>query len=143
MSAYMLQDQTFRGIGAFVTLHTKASRPGYDNGVWHRVIRKGRCVKASHIEAQEVINILAAENRRSVNFRYNERLHIPKIMAGGEADAPCVAVFRRMLDCYEYQACERPGFYASEAFYLLGELRALALEVATKNVGDDASWGSY
>jgi hypothetical protein len=67
---------------------------------------------------------LLAENRRSVNWRYDEEefeepYEFRRI--GGHLSA--VAILKA-IDCYDYQACEHPDWPQSEAYDFCQALRA-------------------
>ena len=71
--------------------------------------------------------VLLAENRRSVNFRYEEDdLEYPYEFT--ELDGrPDPVIVLSALDCYRYQACEHPGWSASEAFQFCDALQQAAI----------------
>lgn len=58
---------------------------------------------------------LLAENRRSVNHRYEQdEIEVPHVFTWYEGQFSAVAVLKA-ISCYEYQSCEHPGWKASEA----------------------------
>ncbi len=73
--------------------------------------------------AQEVGQLLWRENHRSVNHRYSERTRTPKFEYSmisnpllGADKFPALAELVRLLERYEYQTCEHPGWRSSAAF---------------------------
>jgi len=67
--------------------------------------------------------MLAAENRRSVNYRYSEdELEAPYLFNRLPGTPAPVIVFK-ILDCYEYQSCEHPEWTGSEAYVFCQMLR--------------------
>lgn len=76
--------------------------------------------------AAEVARLLYNENVRSVAHRYNETGHY--FDAGSYPwerlpGTPDVVVALKLLDVYEYQACEAPGHETSEAARIVAALR--------------------
>src|SRR6185437_13731070 len=67
---------------------------------------------------------LLAENRRSVNHRYNEdEFEAPYTFTKYDGHFSPVAILKA-ISCYEYQSCEHPGWEASEAHDFCEALRA-------------------
>lgn len=59
--------------------------------------------------------MLAAENRRSVDFRYDEEeIEEPYVYRELEGP-PCPVIVLKAISCYEYQSCETPDWPKSEA----------------------------
>lgn len=131
MSAYMCDEKMFEMIGAFVDYHTFAKRPE-DRGLWF--YKKNQDYAKTRISGQRVADILIRENRRSINFRYNERETVPKVRVVNIApsDLPSPASLGKYLRELGYQSCERPDFKSSDAFKVIGLLNELALEVQGK-----------
>ena len=68
--------------------------------------------------------LLVAENRRSVNHRYDEdELEEPYEFTQYAGTFNPVAILKA-LDCYEYQSCEHPEWKASEAKSFCNALRS-------------------
>ena len=71
-------------------------------------------------DAVTVFRHLARENRCSVAYRYREEEEpMPEAPAtwpkiGTLRDIASIAAAIKAIDCYEYQACEHPGWAASE-----------------------------
>lgn len=66
---------------------------------------------------------LLAENRRSVNHRYNEdEFEAPYEFSEIRGHLDPVAILKA-ISCYEYQSCEHPGWEASEAHSFCEALR--------------------
>jgi hypothetical protein len=67
--------------------------------------------------------VLVAENKRSVNHRYDDdEIEDPYEFAFYAGPFDLVAILRA-LDCYEYQASEHPGWAVSEACEFVNALR--------------------
>ena len=67
---------------------------------------------------------LLAENRRSVNHRYDEdEIEAPYVFTQIHGTFNPVAILKA-VSCYEYQSCEHPGWAASEAYDFCQALRA-------------------
>lgn len=80
--------------------------------------------------------MLMAENRRSVDFRYDEsEIEAPYLFSTLPGVADPVVVLKA-LACYEYQSCETPDWSRSEAHAFCDALRHAAI----RNLGgyDDA-----
>ena len=81
---------------------------------------------------------LLAENRRSVNHRYDEdEIETPYVFTQYDGQFNPVAVLRA-ISCYEYQSCEHPEWKTSEA-------RAFCAALTDRMIGilpgyDKAPW---
>jgi len=74
--------------------------------------------------AEEWGATLLAENRRSVNHRYDEdEWEAPYTFTEIRGRISPMAVLKA-IDCYEYQSCEHPGWKASEAWSFCQVLRS-------------------
>lgn len=74
------------------------------------------------LAAQEAADLLKKTNTESVNYRYQQdevatpcKLESQKTTAAGAL---------KLLDCLEYQSCERPDWVGSDGYYLLRGLRS-------------------
>ncbi len=76
--------------------------------------------------------MLWSENWKSVSFRYPDaKCYGAEPPEYGRHDMNGTGEVTpertlRACDCYEYQSCEHPGFYESEAFAFVYALRAAA-----------------
>lgn len=81
--------------------------------------------------AADVLTIaeeLRRENIRSVNYRYRERSRFPKgwettpdyLTIAGLAPVDCAA----LIECLDYQSCERPDYAKSHAGKMLTKAKA-------------------
>lgn len=61
-------------------------------------------------QPENVATILMAENVASVNYRYNEDDPVLKHTYTMAAPLPELVVIHKLFRCYEYQACEHPGW---------------------------------
>jgi hypothetical protein len=72
-------------------------------------------------DRQAAIDILAAENARSVNARYNETTEpiraslTARDLALSVVGVAAVVRVAKAISCYEYQSCEHAGWETSEA----------------------------
>lgn len=89
--------------------------------------------------ATRVGAVLAAENRRSVDHRYDENeIEDFYEYRPFPADISPVQVLKA-IHCYEYQSCEHPGWKTSEAHEFC---RALEVRAMTYLPGyEEAKWG--
>lgn len=89
-------------------------------------------IKETHREltretAGAVGAMLLAQNRRSVDFRYNESdIEEPYLHAVSTTPREPVEILKA-IDCYEYQSCETPDWEDSEAARFCQALRALLI----------------
>jgi hypothetical protein len=93
-----------------------------------------------YLNADHVGAMLLAENRRSVNYRYTEdeieELYTFKRL-GGSTVTPVDVL--KSIECFEYQACEHPGWSASEARRFCEALRHTM--IGRLPGYSDAPWG--
>ena len=98
--------------------------------------------------ADHVGAMLAAENRRSVDHRYDENeledfytfTHYPESGERGSAGRPRLDPVQvlKAISCYEYQSCEHPEWEQSEAHDFCRVLRHAAVNALPGY--DDAAW---
>ena len=67
--------------------------------------------------------MLLAQNRRSVDFRYDET-DIEDVYLHSRSSERSPAAMLKAIDCYEYQACETPDWEDTEAARFCQALRA-------------------
>lgn len=114
--------------------------------VWIALGRPGRTPGHMRLgEAQAIGAMLVRENARSVAHRYPD--HRPAEQIGAEIDAltacyqfkrdpfvsvvnvsRCIAIALKLIANYEYQACEHPGWEASDACKFCSRLRDELIE---------------
>lgn len=82
--------------------------------------------------------MLLAENRKSVNHRYDED-ELEEIYTHGPSSQRTIVELLSALDCYEYQACESPDWEDSEAYRFCIALRKLLTHQLPG--WQDAPWG--
>lgn len=98
--------------------------------------RRTRTLSRETVESVGLM--LLAQNYASVNHRYNENEWAPIYRYRGVPHMPSAVQVLKALDCYEYQACETPGYDTTEAFDFI---RALRKRMIQKLVGySDAKW---
>lgn len=113
------------------------SKGHIDALVWALGVREGFPDGAS---PDEVGTILWAENHRSVNYRYDESEPTPPYVYTLPPVRWTPGQVLRLLECYDYQACESPDWKTTPAYQLTTTLReALANEGVAKST--DAPWG--
>ena len=72
--------------------------------------------------ADEIGRMLWQENHQSINYRYKDGGPVDPLYAfQAESHVPLTVL--KLLDCYEYQSCEHPGWSGSEARAFCGALR--------------------
>jgi len=71
--------------------------------------------------------MLLAENRRSVDHRYDEQEWEQPYLFTAIPGIPDPVVVLKAIDCYRYQSCEHPGWASSEAQQFCLALQALAV----------------
>ena len=108
----------------------------WGRGYYEWVRRSQRRLDVS--TAGRVGAMLLAENRRSVNFRYDEDDWEEPYTFEPVASVDPVVVLKA-LSCYEYQACEHPEWEASEAHAFCEALRQRA--IASLPGYAEAPWG--
>lgn len=92
----------------------------------------------THETADRVGVMLLAQNRRSVDFRYDET-EIEDLYTHGPSSPRTVVELIKAIDCYEYQACETPDWEQTEAYRFCEVLRrALTHDLEG---WDEAPWG--
>lgn len=87
--------------------------------------------------ADRVGAMLMAENRRSVDHRYDEAELEQFYTFTPLPGTPKPATVINALRCYEYQSCEHPGWKDSEARQFCDALMARMVRELTKH---DATW---
>jgi hypothetical protein len=66
--------------------------------------------------------MLTQANAASVDYRYRETNQIPFYRHSFRLPLPAVTLLK-LIDCYEYQSCERPDWPESEAYAYCDALR--------------------
>lgn len=91
-------------------------------------------IKAGYTDENTILdkaNTLMAENVRSVDYRYNEKNPFFPVRSAlsDPIDGLKVSVVQalKLCDCLEYQSCETPDYYQTEAYSLLNDLRKLLI----------------
>lgn len=77
--------------------------------------------------AGQVGAMLLAENRRSVDHRYNEQEWEEPYLFTALPGRPDPVVVLKAIACYRYQSCEHPGWPSSEAYAFCDALRERAI----------------
>jgi len=87
--------------------------------------------------AEAVGALLAAQNRRSVNFRYDEE-EIEPVYQHGPTRSYSPVELLKIIKCYEYQSCETPDWDTSEAHNFCTALKDQLIHLLPG--WDDAPW---
>lgn len=122
-------------IGALVRWYLKDC-PSHARGSW-------RHHSAGCTDAEDMINVLALENYRSVAYRYEPRHTIDKpdavthVTLSSYPKLEPIAVIKA-CDCLDYQSCEHPEWETSDAYHLLNAIRHAA--ISRIHGYDDAAW---
>jgi len=84
-------------------------------------------------DLQKASEILVAENYRSFNYRYDETTSSPPITFRHYPYPPPLNTYLspveilKACDCYDYQACETPDYYQSDAAKIVDQIRHHAI----------------
>lgn len=62
--------------------------------------------------------MLWRENYKSTNYRYSERCRAPNFVFNARAKQPNDLEALKIVNCYQYQTCEHPGWPQSDAYAL-------------------------
>lgn len=120
--------------GSNLRWFTRPVRSDEGMDVYREVVRELTPETAGRVGA-----MLLTENRRSVDYRYDEE-ELEEVYEFhhyvGHFDP--VAVLKA-IDCYEYQACEHPDWPESEAHSFCDSLRKRAIHALPGY--DNAPWG--
>jgi len=87
--------------------------------------------------AEAVGAMLAAQNRRSVNFRYDEE-EIQPVYQHGPSRSYSPVELLKIIKCYEYQSCETPDWETTEAQNFCAALKDQLIHLLPG--WDDAPW---
>jgi len=66
--------------------------------------------------------MLTRENRKSVNYRYSERIKAPAYTFRASLRVPTAVEGLKAIACYSYQTCEHRAWERSQAFKLCRQL---------------------
>lgn len=97
-------------------------------------------------DARLVADILATENAKSVNHRYNgnrDPVDVPDALLAQFLASPLDdRQFNTAVNCYDYQACEHRGYASSKAFEHVEEMLKLVPKgVRERDDYDSDCWG--
>lgn len=112
MSAYIVSDTHINALITWGVTHKAWFRSDYFAG-----------------HEEELASLLSAANTESVNYRYGTKDDFApfkyKMVAVADHLKPVDILC--MCDCLEYQSCEHPGYYLSEAYSLLIAIKGCAI----------------
>lgn len=82
-------------------------------------------------DEQELVDILYAENVKSVNYRYPASDPTPETGCVYDPDAPSVSPVEvlKLVQSLAYQSCEHPTWAVSDARQILDGLKSAAISV--------------
>lgn len=113
-----------------------------DRGSWtsaeHREQVRQRRRDLTRETAGRVGAVLLAENRRSVDHRYDEGEWEEPYLFEPVPGWPDPVIVLSAIACYEYQSCEHPGWRTSEAHAFCQALQARAIRLLPGY--DEAPW---
>jgi len=122
MSAFVLSAKHLNTLITYANVHA-------DHMAW--------CVQPSGRELcwadcdhlQAAADILRAENERSVNYRYREQMPTSTVtfrFVDTRAMPPAVSIVKA-CNCYDYQTCETPDYYGTDAARIVDAIRHTAI----------------
>lgn len=100
----------------------RAYQPGEPWGAGIDQVALETCHQLTRETAGTVGAMLLAQNRRSVDFRYDETDIEDVYLHGRSSERPPAAMLKAIA-CYEYQACETPDWEDTEAARFCQALR--------------------
>lgn len=120
MSAYIVSNNHINAILRFADLHCSSVVGGF--------ARQHMKMPAAGEYLTKIGQILLRENVRSVNYRYREKTRPGKFEY--DQDAPAVSHIEalKLVNCLDYQSCERKDWHKSPACILLAEIKMKILE---------------
>lgn len=89
------------------------------------------------LSPNQIGQLLWNENYRSVNSRYHDKDLTPVYSFKKEEVDPVITL--KLIVCYEYQSCEHPGWYDSEARQFCSALKSATINAIPGYVS--APWG--
>jgi hypothetical protein len=92
-------------------------------------IVRSESVDTGGLSRDEIGRWLWRENVRSVNYRYSERDRTPAYRYRAY-ELPHYLAILKQVECYQYQACERPDWPQSTAYRWTTALRELLAQQA-------------
>jgi hypothetical protein len=114
------------------------TRPDFDTYEEGSRWREAHRRQLTRHTANDVGAVLLDENQDSVNYRYNddelEEIYQFKDVPG----YPDPRVVLQAIKCYEYQACEHPGWATSEAKRFCEALQSKAINILTEDI--EGAW---
>ena len=89
--------------------------------------------------------VLASENAKSVNYRYNaawEPVEVSEALIRHFLASPLTDTqFHTAVSCYDYQACEHPSYGTSKAFEYVSTMLDMIPQAAKDAPTDSDYWG--
>lgn len=116
MSAWVVSTNHINAIVRFL----EAAKP-------HLFANAGRHIIGGNLPAEEYGNaigkLLLAENVRSVNHRYNDHARPAKFVYDPAPPPVKPIEALKLIDCLDYQSCERDDWHKSKACLILNALK--------------------
>lgn len=116
---------------------------------WHRIWSdQAEAFRTSDMDTQATLlgRLLLAENFRSVDHRYpagapsaEDRAAEARLFVEARTESRSLVELLKAVSCYEYQACEHPGWEGSQAARLCEALRGQL--IAALPGWEAAPWG--
>lgn len=117
MSAFQVSP---KHIAALVTVWAR----GPSDGAARWTKPNGNKRAALNMDERAAFEMLSIENAKSVGYRYNESTKpVEYVPLSFGARSPTIVEALKLLDCYEYQSCERPEWAETETFRWCYRLR--------------------
>ena len=132
MSAFMVSDKHISAMLA------AAAAPRYTNGPCGEFMYFYGGEWKRHQLPKALGQILASQNRRSVNERYEENDAIPEFSYQPPRESPSPVQLIKLCDCYDYQSCETDDWEKTEAYAICHALRERAIDRLPGY--DEAAW---
>ena len=120
MSAYVVSTNHINAIVRFL----EVAKPTLFENAGRYII--GKVPRDEYANA--IGQLLLKENVRSVNYRYNERKRAPKFEYDPTPPPVNPIEALKLIDCLDYQSCERNDWHKSEASLILVTLKIAILE---------------
>lgn len=130
MSAYILGDDNFDAILTACRLHFRAR---------HMFINDEAFDFDHVLHLNKIGNILKNQNCKSVNARYNESEVADPYKFRGVTKLYNPVQLLKILDCYDYQACETNDYGQTAAYKIVKYIRKNLIKILPGY--NDAKWG--
>lgn len=120
MSAYIMSDEDINDIVNYFVNSTAS------NQLW--ICINGDYQYLTRDNAEKVAGILYLENKRSVDYRYDETNKFDFTYKSSGYKTVSDAEVSRLIDSLEYQSCETNDYYETQAYKILCNMRKNLLQ---------------